>query len=507
MFDKITKQKDNPILMFLLLFTIILVLQGWPVPSENEFIYLLRLKKRFDPSYLLNDWTFAGNFPEHWLFNVVFGPLTLIFPLKIVGWFGRTLCWSSGIIAFYQLGRYLGISRWMTAISVSLWLLYGQALIAHAYIIQAFQASCLAYVLLLWAFVAFFAEKHRTASVLLGLCFSFHPSVGLFGIAAFGLAVLFSKLPANKLFEFGILTILFALPGLLPLISSVTGKGSGSADDWKFIALAIFPNDLNPSYWPLRDIILIYVLFLFNWLHSRKLDKTKPLRFIIYFQLSVAAFFTLGLVFRYTDQYQFLKYGPCRLFPPFVLLFFFFQLMNAFKNWGIVNFGNKVALVGLIGLLSLGNPIATFYDRIISNYTLWTRHEDNIEKAFRWMANNTPNGSVAILPPWRFDSWYLTNRAQVVSLRVMTIDRIPEWRERATAVLGGNISVKPKSDTWGSAHEPIYNDLTEDMIDSISNKYGASYFVTKQNYNYPTLYASGSYKVYHLVPHEAPGSQ
>src|SRR5207244_11839143 len=41
--------------------------------------------KYWHPDFLRNDWTFAGDFPRHLGFNVIFGAPTLLLPMEVVG--------------------------------------------------------------------------------------------------------------------------------------------------------------------------------------------------------------------------------------------------------------------------------------------------------------------------------------------------------------------------------------------------------------------------------------
>jgi hypothetical protein len=86
--NRVLSLKHSFCLNFALLFACVLILnrEGFSVPSNNEFVYLLRLAKFWNPNLLSNDWTFSGPLPSHFVFNFVFGPLTLLFPLEVVGW-------------------------------------------------------------------------------------------------------------------------------------------------------------------------------------------------------------------------------------------------------------------------------------------------------------------------------------------------------------------------------------------------------------------------------------
>src|SRR6266508_6131120 len=95
LFGRIVNLKDSLFLNFALLFAYPLILnrESLFVPSYTESHYLLHLAKLWNSNFLSNDWTFAA-LPSHFVFNFLFAPLTVLFPLEIVGWIGRILCWS-----------------------------------------------------------------------------------------------------------------------------------------------------------------------------------------------------------------------------------------------------------------------------------------------------------------------------------------------------------------------------------------------------------------------------
>ena len=81
--DRLLILKNAIPLHFAVLFLYVLLLnrEGGFVPSNNESLYLLQLAKFWNPNLFSNDWTFSGPLTSHFVFNFVFGPLTLLFPL------------------------------------------------------------------------------------------------------------------------------------------------------------------------------------------------------------------------------------------------------------------------------------------------------------------------------------------------------------------------------------------------------------------------------------------
>ena len=489
-------------LSFVLLFLCLLILKGWPVPSGNEYTYLTQPLKQWHTNYLLNDWTYSRPSYTHFVFNFVAGLLTLVLPLELVGWLGRILCWSLIITALLRVGRHFQIPRGLTTISILCWLLYGQSVVAGEWIVGTFEAKSVAYVFLLFALDAFFQKRDTLASILLGLTFSFHPAVGLWSGLAIASSLVLLRYPPKTLLSVAGYTTLFALPGLIALLPALLAPGAGSAEDWKFMVLFRSPNTLDPLSWPKRDILNAYILLLFNWLHFRTDSQNQTFRFLISFQLLLAFFFSLGLLARLTEAYIFLRLMPFRLFPVFTLLLFFFHLMNAYHHYTPVKRSSLLAAVGFLALLTFNNPLGSFVDQARGNRLSWTQEQDAVSKAFVWLARHTPNGVTAILPPWRSDGFYLSQRAQIGAWRAIPDDRLTEWRERLEALVGPNF-VQPPNGTLDEVMEAAYSKLPEADIASVVRKYGGDYLISKAQYPYPVLFDSGTYRVYSLKGSDA----
>lgn len=492
---------DNPVLNLIFLLLAMLILDGWPVPSNAELINSMFLVKRWNPNFIVNDWTLSLPPPEHYMFDLLFGLLTLVFSIEVLGWIGRIVCWSLIFVALFRIGKYFQIPLWMTTLSILLWLIYGQSIVAEEYMFGHFEAKSIAYVCLLFSLDGFLSKKDIRAPILLGLAFSFHPAVGLWGGLGIGLSLLL-RYPPDKLFKVGCYTALFALPGVIPMVPSLFGTAGGLAEDWKFSALGKFANRLDPSSWPKRDLLLVYLLFLFNWLHVKKNGDNEAMRLLISFQGFLCLFFSLGLLFRLAENYELLKFMPFGAFAVFSLLLFFFHLMNAYHHHSSIKLGSGAIAIAFAALLSLDNPFAAVVDQARINYVKWTEGETDLQKTFKWFVKNTPEGSILIAPPWRDDSLYLSRRAQVVMWGHPTYDRLREWRERIQALVG-NDWINAPEETWAEKMEPSYNKLTPEDIGSIVKRYGGEYLVSRAHYSYPVLFDSGTYKVYSLVPFAA----
>jgi hypothetical protein len=451
--------------------------------------------KQWSPNYLLNDWTFSKPDYGHLIFNMAMAPFNGLFSIETLSWIGRFSYWSMVIIALFRLGKNFRIPTWMITLSIFLWVLYGQSIVGGEYIVGPFQAKSLAFVFLLFALDGFIRQADRLASIFLGLCFSFHPSVGTWGGLAIGLTLLILRYPAKKLARTIFFAALFALPGLIALIPYVLESKSFSWEQWKYFVLTLQSHHLDPSSWALRDILLVYILFAFNWFCFRQNKDDFTQRFLIAFQFFLCLVFSLGIVLRYTENYELLKLYPFRLFPIFIPLFFFLNVMKVY-HYSSIRPAAGIVVLGFLALLSFGNPLGAIVDTSKVNYMFWTQKEDDLRKGFKWLGENTANGSIVISPPWRRDSWYISKRAQIACLRCFPIDRLEEYRERIECLVG-KIETYPEN-VRVQMMESFYNQLNKEEIESIRQKYGGDYLVSKGNYTYPLVFDSGTYKVYLL---------
>jgi hypothetical protein len=495
---RILKLKDAVLPNFALLFAYLLIRNGG-VPAHNELVYLLYLAKEWNPSLLSNDWTFSGPLPSHFVFNLLFGPLTLLFPLEIVGWLGRIFCWSLILLALIQVGKHFRIPLWMITLSIFFWLFYGQSIVGGEWVLGPFEAKCIAYALLFFSLNEFMHQRRIIfPSILLGLAFSFHPLVGFWGALAVGLSLVVLRYPIDALLKSAFCIALFALPGLVPLLTTPLDE---STEAWRFVALVVMPYHFDPFSFKPWKLFSLPVLLCLNWVHFTSERKHHALQFLICFQAFLGLFFIMGFLARLTDNYAILELMPCRLFPVLLPLFFFFHLMSTLQHCRSIKSGKGLVAAGLLALVTIGIPTKLLVDHIKVSHEddQWTREERDAEEALKWIAKNTPTDAIVILPPWRKDSFYLSQRAQIANWWVLRFDRLTEWRERLELVAGNLANMTDGTEkakmTQTTYH---YNHLTAADLAALEDKYGAEYLVSSASYGYPVLFSSGIYKVYSL---------
>lgn len=104
---------------------------------------------------------------------------------------------------------------------------------------------------------------------------------------------------------------------------------------------------------------------------------------------------------------------------------------------------------------------------------------------------------IGIMPPWRWDTWYLSERAQVANWHAVLQGRIHEWKERMEAMVG-KVGRGISAELLIEQMDRNYNSLREEHIAKMTRKYGANFLISKKQYSYPVLFDSGSDRVYSL---------
>lgn len=491
--------KDSFYAQYGALICAVFLLTGKPVPYANETSYLLRLVKTYRPDFLLNDFTFAAPANEHWLFNHIFGALTFFLSTDAIGWIGRISCWMLLIYLLMRLGRHWKIPLWTISGSIFLWLCLGQSIVADEWILGGFEAKCVAYICFLFALDGFCKGREIVPAILLGLTFSFHPAVGLWGIPAAILSLAVFRWDFFRVLKITSITGIVSLFGLIPLVSSGIAGNANSAEDWKFYVFVGYPFHLDPFTWAKSSLLLLFFItafcFLSYW-RSRKNETEKAQQFFTAFLAVLFLFFCAGIVLRALGQFELLRLMPMRLFPVFAPLFFLFALAKAYQQKVFAPTVNWLMIIGLICLLGWTNPVSTGYERAIETYRRWNVGKDDAANAFIWLKENTQNGTIVVAPPWRNDFWYYSERAQVVSYTYAPVANLNEWQTRLELVMGKSPLEEGLRKREGI--EEFYNSLSGAQILDISKSYDARYFVSETEYQFPVAFQSGTVKVYQL---------
>ncbi|CAN5468297.1 hypothetical protein BH20ACI1_BH20ACI1_26640 [soil metagenome] len=491
-----TNLKENFYIQFIALLGVIFLFVGKSVPYSNEYSYLLRLKNLYDPNYLANDITFSTPTLEYWLFDHLFGLLTLVFSLETVGWIGRIACWSVLLFALMKLGKRWEIPAWMLSVSIFLWLYIGQSIVADEWMFGGFEAKCVAYICLIFALDFICGKKDILSAILLGLAFSFHPIVGLWGIAAAIPAFLICRRDVFQTVKVTVIAGIFSLIGLIPLLQMRANSVLPTTENLKYFELVKFPHHFDPFAWSKSAVILVFILMIFCLIIHFQTKDRKPPKFLITFLTILGVFFIFGILIRALNQYELMEFTPTRLFAVFIPLFFLWYLSKAYQQ-KLLQKPLQIALLLPIVFLSLWNRLPIVgYEQAKSTYQLWTQPADDLAEAFVWLKNNTPKDVIVIAPPWRYDFWYLSERSEVVNYRKPIIADVGEWQARLDKLIG-------KAEPEKGAREveelsKFYYGLKQEEIDVLAAEYNAAYLISTTDYSYPVVFSKGDVKIFRL---------
>lgn len=505
------------VLPTLLVLGVTLVLYGWPIPRLSEELYLPLVKRVADPSYLRGDWTFAGDFGEHWLFDHLFSPIAGVVSVNVFGWLGRLVFWPILGFLLIRLGTRFGITVWAAALAVTFWLLGNQAGIGGEWILGTFEAKTVAYVCLLGALLAITSRRVPLGLALLGLTLSFHPAVGLWSAWATGLALLALPELRRATLRWCWLAILLAVPGIIGALGAV---GDSSAAMQRFVVLQAIPYHTDPFFggktlgWGqvLLHTGIVLAMFAFNLWSYLKSNRDLTQRFFVAFQVAAAAPFLLAYVARAFHFWGFLRLMPLRSFPLIVPLVFFFQAFRyarqLVQSKGVDRRRRRRArrdatlvIVATFAIAILPtSPLLAAPRMIDRNITAWTT-VDHTSEAFNWIRENTPKDVRCIFPVDRQDSFDRAERAQVVNWQAIPYDRLDEWKRRVDQLVGGT-DYFDGSEWHGDLPDlhAAYNRLTAARIDRIAAKYHANCLVSETTYPYQVLHQDGPVRVYAIKP-------
>lgn len=485
-----------PIALFTVLI-VTLVTQAGPVPHDNEGAYLLQLYRTWHPDFLAEDWTFANAGSEHWLFNHMIGFVTLFMPLRMVAWVGRASCWVLSSAILLRLLKRLGLAPWQAALAIVTWIAVGQSLLGGEWMLGGFEAKTVAYVFLLAGVLKATENKVCVSALLVGLSFSFHPSVGALGGLATFIGISAAHPRINTVLRFGLVAAVAAVPGLIAILP-VAFADSASEADAAYLLTTRLPY-MNPLSWAKTAIGALFLTFAFNVWYAWSRRRLNVWRGVLGFQIGLVLPFAVGLVAGLTGAYRFLLYFPFRLFPLFTPLLFFALLAHSIGPSVRRRIHTPLFLAGLLVLASLPNPVHGLYRQVEAMHSIRSqRHNnDSLRLAYKWSAKHLPANAVVLAPPWDRNVWYFLKRPIVVSHRYFPYGNLSEWRERSRRVFG---EFPPSfSSTEIYQHIQIrYASHSADEIIDLRKQYQFDFLITRSDYPFEAVYRSGTYTVYDL---------
>ncbi|MFV0389042.1 MAG: DUF6798 domain-containing protein [Pyrinomonadaceae bacterium] len=480
----------------IIILVVVVFVVAHPVPYSNEFSYLLRLKKAYFPDFLAHDITFSTPSNEYWLFDHVFGLFTFFLSFEVIGWAGRILCWVVSIYAIRKLSLRWEIPEWIVTGGIIIWILLGQSIIADEWVIGTFEAKCVAYILVFFALERICKGRDMFAAILLGLAFSFHPLIGMWALLGALVAHLVTKRSILGTAKITAIACLFSTIGLVPLLLMRIESVAPSTDSLKYFLYVRFPFHCDPFSWSRSEIAVSVLMFLFCLVVYFYSKRNVASTFLIAFLSTLFLFYISGFVLRFFELVHLMVFMPTRIYTIFVLLFFLFFLGKAIYEKHYL----KPAIATLIALLAFGLFWAHLYERPVERIVLtvnsWQKPPDDMQKAFVWIRNNTPEDATIIAPPWREDFWYYANRAIPVSYDKAIDSNLNLWVSRLNEFTGA-------ADLYGGYRNPdnlksFYYSISTNKMHSLSKEYNARILITESVYSYKVLQKFGKVRVYEI---------
>lgn len=478
---------------------------GNPVPSGNEWVYLLYFYKGWHPSFLSNDWTFQEPTAGHAVFNYSLGWMTRLMSLWAAAWVGRVCCWVLSFVAIIRLGRWYGISAWAVFAGMLLWMAQRQSIVTSDWMVGTFEAKCVGYICLFFALDAALAGRMVLAGILCGLTFSYHSAIGLWGGAALGIAVLTTQ-PLRETVRFAAAALVAALPGLITSISMELGHHAITAAEAKFLVEVDMPFNFDPFMFDKARLGMMALLLGFATVHAWLFRRSRAVGFLYRFELGIAAAFFFALVARKMEWFGLLKLFPMRVYAVLALLMFFWQLAATLGLYLEERPHGRLAvslaaLAGVLLLLAMPSPVEREIELARLRTAEWHRGDDDFVRCCRWVAANAPADAIVIAPPDRSESYYIMQRPLVANWQVPRYNAMTEWEQRIEA-LAGPMNRQPESQGQQNDMDPAahayFANLRVDQISDIVRRYGGNLLVTPGTYPYRPLFRAGSYTVYQL---------
>jgi hypothetical protein len=507
---------------------------------DNETTYAIGPIRVLQPDFLAgHPWSPRIN-PFFAVFDTLVSPVYLALEPLTATIILRVLIWAFQIWALWRLFEALDVRWWARLLAVIMWVNVEQTLVAGEWVFGCTSAKPVSYGFVFLSLESLIRGRLRRSGLFAGIATSFHILVGGWAAAALGLAALL-KADTRRVFAralaFGVPAALAALPGLIPavlhlLTASPDPGGISAAESARIYVEIATPFHLNPRFFmtglePLK--LLAYgtaTVMLLAFLVPR--TARAPL---IAFLLTLAAFFTVGLAARATEQWSFLKYYPFRVADGAYPMFFWIGVAlllqrgaSRFRRSGpflavaagllLTAGANSLNQIlespappdrsrrSLAYQLGHGEPRLSAY-WLREKIQIWSRHlegrdSNELSRMEDWIRAHTPADGVFLIPPWLYTFPLRAGRVEFMTFKSHTFDRMDEWLARWEALNGAPF----RSVGWGMVQETrdTYSRLTADQVAGLHDRFGIHYVLTSANYEetFPTLHREGVWRLYAL---------
>lgn len=446
----------------------------YPVPGPNEPHYLCKAKHYWNPDWCPGD-LFLSSSNAHVVFYQTFGLLTRWCSLETTAIVGRLvglLILSAGWTAMIHR---LIPGRWPPLWAA--WIFLALSAIGNLsgeWLIGGIEAKIPAYGLLFAAIALGLDEEPALrgwrilgVGFLLGLAVSFHPVVGIWGLAAALFAslikvILSRRSEASPLIGYGwwwvaaaAAAVATSMPGIMAGLKSTSGSSVAADYIQVYYRLA---HHLDPVHFESSAWFGYAILMLFWLIARRAMSRREPERWFFWFVVGAGliALGGYGIGWRngppehirnflwpwkgldFSLRWKLLKFYPFRLFDvllPIAVAVTVAGLMRRWCEWACQpRFGrHRRTLLRIWVLCAIPAAIAVSRPAADARPAMSAKQLGDWLDVCRWVERNTPQSTLVLTPTqesWAF-KWY-GQRAEFVSYKDCPQDGpgIIEWNDR-----------------------------------------------------------------------------
>ncbi|MDD3585917.1 MAG: hypothetical protein PHQ75_01930 [Thermoguttaceae bacterium] len=161
-----------------LVFGLLWLFGGWPVPDVNEQYYIGKAIHFWHPEYLPAD-QFLDTQDSHWFFYATFGIFSFLFSPTALAWFGRLLAWALTAWSWQRLSQTIIDCPWVSVLTAMAFLFYIDVFhLAGEWLVGGVEGKSFAFPLVFLGLAAFLRGQFNRCWIYLGAASAFHVLVG-----------------------------------------------------------------------------------------------------------------------------------------------------------------------------------------------------------------------------------------------------------------------------------------------------------------------------------------
>ena len=568
-------------LEIVLVFAVFCLQGAWPVPDVNEPYYVGKAIHFWNPAWAASDF-FLNTADTHKVFYFAFGWLALWLSPPTLTWTLRLLTWGLLAWSWQRLSAAVVPRRWFSILSATLFVFLLQHFnMAGEWVVGGVEAKGIAFALMFFGLQSLVDGRWNRTWLFMGAASAFHVLVGFWAAIAAGLVWLGLALkdrrecPRGQVHVFGqqrcddgeldggkmdqtpnpsvrpkvptllamgpalLVSLLLAMPGLIPSLALDWGKDAGSVREaHEIYVYQRLPHHLDPFRFPLVENVLPFValcgLSYLLWRKTADDAGTQRLgRFVsASIAIAIVGFFirVIGMLdsnmaasllrfywFRLADVavplgvallgLRWVARRPARILLPAVVLLAGFHLadcavLRLFAKPPYAERLPDLEAWSSAGRWMIGQGPGPTFPRIpradrLPDSAAW-------RKACDWVAQSDaiPKQARFLVPRMSQTFKWYADRGEVVVWKEVPQDagNMVDWGRRIQDIYATNL--EPPLNRWYDWP----TELTVDRLRKLADKYDTDYAigkVTQPLLPLPVVYKNESYVIYELRPQPA----